>query len=53
LNKEDLIMSIETARVGVVGKTIYYSGLDLSNANAGFHNSIYRGKFLGTSYTAE
>ena len=45
-------MSIETARVGVVGRTIFYSGSDLGNANAGFHNSIYRGKYLGTSVTA-
>ena len=31
----------------------FVSNSVLSNANAGFHNSIYRGKSLGTSVTAE
>ena len=38
--------------VGVVGHTIYKASAALGNNNAGFHNSIYRGKFLGTSLTA-
>lgn len=46
-------MSRIPVRLGPVGKTIFYSGLDLDNANAAFHNSIYRGKNLGTSVTPE
>ena len=45
-------MSTQTARVGVVGKSIFYSGSDLGNDNAMFH-SIPRGKNLGSSVTAE
>ena len=45
-------MSQESVRLGPVGKSIFYSGSDLSNNNAGFHNSIFRGKYLGTSVTA-
>lgn len=40
-------------RVAVVGHSIFYAGTDLGNRNAGFHNSVYRGKYLGTSVTAE
>jgi hypothetical protein len=32
---------------------MFYSGAELDNANAGFHNSIYRGKKLGTSVSAD
>lgn len=35
------------------GLTPYVSGQDLGNNNAGFHNSIYRGKNLGFGLTAE
>lgn len=44
-------MGIQNHRVGVVGRSIYYSGAALDNANAGFHNSLYRGKYLGNTYT--
>ena len=40
-------------RVAVVGHSIFYAGSDLGNRNAAFHNSVYRGKYLGTSVTAE
>ncbi len=40
-------------RVAVVGHSIFYAGADLGNRNAGFHNSVYRGKYLGSSVTAE
>ena len=46
-------MRIQNHRVGVVGRSIFYSGVELDNANAGFHNSIYRGKKLGTSVSAD
>ena len=46
-------MSQSRQRVGVVGKPIFYAGSDLSNNNAGFHNSLYRGKKLGTSVSAD
>ena len=45
-------MSTNSALVGTVGKSIFASDSDLGNANAGFHNSIFRGKYLGNSYTA-
>lgn len=45
-------MGVQNHRVGVVGRSIFYSGSELSNNNAGFHNSINRGKYLGDSYTA-
>ena len=45
-------MSTQTARVGVVGKSIFYSGSDLGNDNAMFH-SIPRGAYLGTSVTSD
>ena len=34
------------------GLTPYVSGQDLGNNNAGFHNSIYRGKNLGSALTS-
>ena len=46
-------MSQSRQRVGVVGKPIFYAGSDLGNNNAGFHNSLYRGKKLGTSVSAD
>ena len=45
-------MAQASARVGVVGKSIFYAGSDLGNNNAGFHNSIYRGKNI-TSYLTD
>ena len=39
--------------VGVVGHTIYKASAALGNNNAGFHNSLYRGKYLGNALTAE
>lgn len=41
------------ALVGVVGHTIYKASAALGNNNAGFHNSLYRGKYLGNALTAE
>ena len=35
------------ALVGVVGHTAFYADSSLGNNNAGFHNSLYRGKYLG------
>ena len=46
-------MATQTQRVGVVGHSQFYAGADLGNQNAGFHNSLYRGKKLGTSVSAE
>ena len=40
-------------RVGVTGHTAFYAGSDLQNRNAGFHNSLYRGKNLGISVSAD
>ena len=45
-------MAQQTQTVGVVGHTQFYADANLGNCNAGFHNSIYRGKNLGTSVTA-
>ena len=39
--------------LGPVGHTLFYASAALGNNNAGFHNSVYRGKYLGTSVTAE
>lgn len=39
--------------IGIVGHSQYYANAALENENAGFHNSIYRGKNLGTSVTAD
>ena len=46
-------MATNSALVGIVGKSIFASDSDLKNNNAAFHNSIYRGKNLGTSVTAD
>lgn len=46
-------MSNGSARVGAIGHTIFYADATIGNRNAGFHNSIYRGKHLGNSLTAE
>ena len=46
-------MAINSQLVGTVGKSIFASDSTLGNNNAGFHNSIYRGKSLGTSVTAD
>ena len=46
-------MATQTQRVGVVGHSQFYAGADLGNRNAGFHNSLYRGKKLGTSVSAD
>lgn len=46
-------MSVEQFLVGTVGKSIFASDENLANDNAGFHNSIYRGKYLGTAPTAD
>lgn len=45
-------MSTSSALVGTVGKSIFASDSTLGNNNAGFHNSIYRGKSLGSSVTS-
>ena len=38
--------------VGIIGRTAWYADATLGNNNAGYHNSVFRGKNLGTSYTA-
>ena len=37
-------MATQTQRVGVVGHTQFKASAALANQNAGYHNSIYRGK---------
>ena len=46
-------MATQTQRVGVVGHTQFKASAALENQNAGYHNSIYRGKKLGTSVSAD
>ncbi len=46
-------MSTQTQNLGVIGHTQFYADATLENQNAGYHNSIYRGKYLGTSVTAD
>ena len=46
-------MATQTQRVGTVGHTQFKSSDALGNDNAGFHNSLYRGKYLGDSVTAD
>ena len=46
-------MAAHTQEVGVIGHTMFYSGAELENRNAGVHNSIYRGKSLGTEVSAD
>ena len=43
---------MSNVQVGVVGHTQFYADSTIGNNNAGFHNSIYRGKSLGSSVTA-
>ena len=44
---------INTQQVGVVGHSQFKANATLGNNNAGFHNSIYRGKKLGTAVSAD
>ena len=46
-------MATQTQRVGTVGHTQFKASAALENDNAGFHNSLYRGKYLGDSVTAD
>ena len=46
-------MSTQSQDLGVIGHTAFYADAALGNRNAGFHNSLYRGKYLGTSVTAD
>ena len=46
-------MATQTQRVGTVGHTQFKASAALGNNNAGFHNSLYRGKYLGDSVTAD
>ena len=46
-------MATQTQRVGVVGHTQFKASAALANQNAGYHNSIYRGKKLGTGVSAD
>lgn len=50
----DISISTEANAGGDIGKA-YYNGNEIATIfdNAGSHNSIYRGKYLGSSYTAE
>ncbi len=40
-------------QVGVVGHSQFYANSEIGNNNAGFHNSIYRGKNLGSAVTSD
>ena len=42
-----------SGRIGIVGHSQFYANGDLDNNNAGFHNSLYRGKNLGNAVSAE
>lgn len=44
--------SVKLATTEFVLKHLFYASSGLGNNNAGFHNSIYRGKNLGTSVSA-
>ena len=46
-------MATQSQNLGVIGHTQFYADATLGNRNAGYHNSIYRGKYLGTSVTAD
>lgn len=46
-------MSTASQRVGVIGHTAFHADATLENNNAGFHNSLYRGKYLGSSVSAD
>ena len=45
-------MATQTANLGAIGHTMFHASAELCNRNAGFHNSVYRGKNLGTSVSA-
>ena len=40
-------------QIGIVGHTAFKASAELENNNAGFHNSLYRGKFLGNAVSAD
>jgi len=40
-------------QIGIVGHTAFHASAELENNNAGFHNSLYRGKFLGNAVSAD
>ena len=44
-------MGTQTQRVGTVGHTQFKASAALGNDNAGFHNALYRGKYLGDHVT--
>ena len=44
-------MGTQTQRVGTVGHTQFKASAALGNNNAGFHNALYRGKYLGDHVT--
>jgi len=46
-------MATATQDLGVIGHTQFYADAVLGNNNAAYHNSIYRGKSLGTSVSAD
>ena len=45
-------MATATQDLGVIGHTAFTALSTLGNKNAGFHNSLYRGKYLGNGVTA-
>ena len=45
-------MATATQDLGVIGHTAFTALSTLGNDNAGFHNSLYRGKYLGNTVTA-
>ena len=46
-------MGTASQNLGAIGHTAFYADSALGNNNAAFHNSLYRGKYLGTSVTAD
>ena len=46
-------MATASQNLGAIGHTAFYADSTLGNNNAAFHNSLYRGKYLGTSVTAD
>lgn len=40
-------------QIGIVGHTAFHASAELDNNNAGFHNSLYRGKNLGNAVSAD
>lgn len=46
-------ITIDKDDIGINAGSIHFNGITIPYANnAGFHNSIYRGKYLGNTYTA-